>query len=187
MKNKLETWRDIPGYEGLYQVSSLGRVRSLKYRQKDMTRILKQFKDGRAYFKVKLCTKGKEKTVSVHRLVAIAFIPNPLKKREVNHINGNTEDNSICNLEWVTPSENMKHAVKIGHVTSPIIKSVVQLTLDGRYIKTWESARKVSLELGLDSSTITKCCKRKLKSCGGYHWKYSDMEATYLMEKKEDK
>jgi len=157
----------------------------MRYHQADCVKVIKQFNDGRSYLKVKLCTNGKEKTISVHRLVALAFISNPLNKREVNHINGKTRDNNVDNLEWVSPSENMKHAVKIGHVISPIIKSVIQLTLTDVPIKKWESARRAALTLGIDGSAITKCCKGKLKSCGGYHWKYADMEATYLLEKEK--
>ena len=104
-----EIWRDIAGYEGLYQVSNCGRVKSF-YRG---GRILKQsLKRGYMFVELYLNTNGKIHIV--HRLVAQAFIPNPLNKLEVNHINGIKTDNRVENLEWVTRSENEQHAYDTG-------------------------------------------------------------------------
>lgn len=105
-----ETWKDIEGFEGLYQVSDLGRVRSLGIRGR--IRSLSLTKDG--YPKVRLIHKGKDKTARVHRLVAEAFIPNPEGKDTVNHIDGNKENNRVSNLEWVDRSEQMYHAYRLG-------------------------------------------------------------------------
>lgn len=120
-----ELWRDIPGLIH-YQASSLGRIRSKdriiphrtkggvmahqKWPQKILK--LKQMKSGYLFF----IPGYKQKNISVHRAVALAFIPNPDSKREVNHINGNKKDNAVENLEWVTPKENMRHAISIGHI-----------------------------------------------------------------------
>lgn len=108
-----EIWKDIQGYEGLYQVSNLGRVRSLakmagKSPRKETTK--HSFPDKVGYIKTNLYKMGEHKQVYVHRLVAEAFIPNPENKPSVNHINGVKSDNKVCNLEWVTVSENTKHA-----------------------------------------------------------------------------
>jgi len=115
----MEKWKDIKGYEGLYQVSNLGNVKSLdriiwnghtKHLHKG--RIMKP--KGNRYKDVILCKEGKSKKYYVHRLVAIEFISNTENKPQVNHINGIKEDNRIDNLEWVTASENGKHANSIG-------------------------------------------------------------------------
>lgn len=115
-----EIWKDIKDYEGVYQVSNLGRVKSLSrfhnnnsggYLSKE--RILKQ-NIKRGYLTVGLCKEGKTKTYSVHRLVAIAFIVNPHNKKTVNHIDGNKTNNLVSNLEWCTYSENQQHAFNIG-------------------------------------------------------------------------
>lgn len=106
-----EIWKDIVGYEGLYQVSNLGRVKSLIY-----SKILKEFNDGRCdgYSKIKLYKDKSNKTIKISRLVAIAFLPNYNNLPVVNHIDGNKQNNSVNNLEWVTHSENQKHAIRTG-------------------------------------------------------------------------
>lgn len=138
------------------------------------TRNLKQFNDGRGYMKVKLCKDRVEKTISVHRLVATAFLENPHEKEEVNHIDGNTFNNSLSNLEWVTPKENMKHAYKIGHITIPNIRAVEQYSIGGDFIKHWENIRIAAKTLNIDPSAITKCCRGKLKKTGGFVWRYAN-------------
>ena len=106
-----EIWKDVNGYEGDYQVSSLGRVKSFKYGKE---KILKPGKGSRGYLTVSLSKNKKGKTIKVHRLVALAFIKNPQGKRTVNHINGVKADNRLSNLEWATDSENIKHAFANG-------------------------------------------------------------------------
>jgi len=118
----MENWIPIEGYEGLYEVSDLGNVRSL-------TRIVKthhngkqpkqgcnliKSKDSRGYPIVTLCKTGKQKTVRIHRLVALCFIGPPGLSDQVNHINGKKDDNSVANLEWCNASENMKHSFRLG-------------------------------------------------------------------------
>lgn len=111
-----EIWKDIPNYEGLYQISSFGNVKSFprKGTQTRKERILKFKKDKKGYFFVHLSKNNIQKSIKIHRKVAILFIPNPLNKPQINHIDGNKQNNKLENLEWCTNGENQLHAYKIG-------------------------------------------------------------------------
>jgi hypothetical protein len=108
----MEEWRPISGYMWRYHVSNFGRVKSY-YSRKE--KILKPIRDGAGYSMVQLSKAKKTKLLLVHRLVATEFIPNPENKPEVNHKDGDKQNNRVGNLEWVTPSENTKHAFDILH------------------------------------------------------------------------
>lgn len=119
--NKIEIWKDIPGYEQYYMVSSLGNVKSKdRYRKNGKGgyvlkgRILKQSLSSTGYKKVELCVNGNKKSLKVHRLVGLAFINNPYNKPFINHIDGNPVNNNVSNLEWVTNRENIIHALDTG-------------------------------------------------------------------------
>ena len=119
MQTYEEVWKDIPNYEGYYQVSNLGRVKSLSRKIESnrgffvsKEKILKQSKDQKGYFRVKLYFNSGKKTMKVHRLVMIAFVGK--LNLEVNHINGLKEDNRLANLEYVTTRQNIMHAMDIG-------------------------------------------------------------------------
>ena len=109
-----ENWKAVIGYEGLYEVSNLGRIRSLYYGR---TRVLKTYKGNRDYLIVSLSKDGKQKTYTVHRLVANAFIPNPENKPEIDHINTITTDNRVENLRYVTPKENSNNDLTRKHMS----------------------------------------------------------------------
>lgn len=181
--NDKEIWKDIEDYEGIYQISNLGRVKSLEKTMwnnhqniKKEEMILKPNKDGKGYFCVKLYKNKKCKMKKVHRLVAQAFIDNPNNKKQVNHIDGNKENNCVNNLEWCTCQENIKHSWK-NHLHKPLkgkdnklSKEVLQYDLQGNFIKVWdcvEEARKT-----LHISNISSVCNGKRKKAGGYIWKY---------------
>lgn len=106
MRTQMEVWKDIDGFDGKYQVSSWGRVRSANG-------ILKPYKNKKGYLKVGLMRNGKSNKKRVNRLVALAFIPNPNDYPVVDHIDGNKENNSVSNLRWITDEENRKHAVAL--------------------------------------------------------------------------
>lgn len=125
-----EIWKDIPGYEGLYQASSLGRIKSLArnthYTRKSTnvvrpkTEKIVRLGDGgnNGYLKVSLCKKADINQIRVHRVIAITFLPNPENKPQINHLDGDKKNNHLSNLEWCTMAENMRHAFKNGLVGS---------------------------------------------------------------------
>jgi hypothetical protein len=123
----MEVWKGVKGYEGLYEVSNKGRVKSLartivrsdgQYKTIE-EKILKSGTSSKGYLQINLCRSGKQKTMKIHRLVAEAFIPNPKNKPEVNHKDGNKSNNLFFNLEWVTAKENIRHAYDIGLMRAP--------------------------------------------------------------------
>ena len=165
----LEIWRDIKNYEGIYEVSNLGRIKSISRNGTiKENRILKPNK-VMGYSQVGLQKYGTRKYKKIHRLVAEAFIPNPENKKEVNHKDGNKANNCVDNLEWVTTSENQLHSY---YELKNNIKSVIQLSLNNEIIKEWESIAKVEQELKISNADICKCCKGKRKTAGGYKWRY---------------
>jgi len=183
--NMAEVWKDIKGYKGLYQVSNMGRVKSLKRtvtrkngRKKTIReRILKPKTSNAGYLRVGLCdSRGKRKFFFVHRLVCEAFHENPENKPEVNHINENRLDNRACNLEWVTAKENSNHGTRNAKVAKALSKPVGQYTRDGELVKVWQSTREVERQLGFAQSNISNAARGKLKTAYGYVWKYIEEE-----------
>lgn len=167
-------WRDVSGYEGLYQVSDSGVVRN-----KRTSAVLKVSINHGGYERVKLYKhidgKRVAKTFLVHRLIALSFVPNEENKPQVNHIDGNKKNNCANNLEWCTQSENLAHSVRIGLrdmscCTNVTKKKVEQWSLDGKHINTWNSMSDAARMLGLQVSNISRCCAGKIEHTGGYKW-----------------
>ena len=183
-----EVWKDVEGYEGLYQVSDLGRVKSLdrwRYnailkgeRQLIRGTVRKAHPDRRGYLKVTLYKDGKRTTFPVHRLVAEAFIPNPENKPQINHKDGCKVNNSVDNLEFCTRAENMAHAFGTGlnsperhwncNGSKPVAQYDKNMTLLKVYPSIGEAAR-----AGFSVSLIIHCCKGQRKTHRGYIWKYA--------------
>ena len=178
MKN--EEWRDVVGYEGLYQVSSEGRVKSLERTFIDKSgrkrtvkeRILKPGMDKGGYLRIDLCASGKSRMFSVHRLVCQAFHDNPENKLDVNHINENKTDNRACNLEWSTRKKNCNHGTRNVRMAETKSKQVGQYTLNGELIKVWSSATEAERRAGFDHSAISKVANGKRKTAYGFRWKH---------------
>lgn len=176
-----ENWRDIEGYEGLYQVSNLGRVKSLERdvnsrsgKRKEKEKILKQ--NNNRYMYVGLSKNCKTKCFTVHRLVAKAFLPNPENKPQIDHINTDKSDNRVENLRWVTPKENMKNPITYIYRCDNNYKSkpILQFTLDGVVIKQWQSMSEASRTLKISQGNIYMCCNGKRNKAGNYIWSYAN-------------
>lgn len=179
-----EIWRDITNYDnrynGKYQISNLGNVRSLPRQVRNRNnstkllkgKLLKPAKGSNGYLGVTLCCEIYRNYPNIHVLVATAFIPNPYDKPEVNHIDGNKLNNSINNLEWSTEIENSNHAVKTGLQPSGgntyNARGVIQL-LDNNIIYRFTNIVEATNVTGINN--ISRACKYNIKA-GGFNWKY---------------
>lgn len=185
-----EEWRDVVGYEGYYQVSNLGRVRSLDMNVRHWRgglsfkkgRILKQTTNNTGgYKRVRLTKHGRYKDYSVHRLVADAFIPNPNNYRCVNHKDEVKTNNNVENLEWCTYKYNSNYGtlpkrISEKHINRPeYSKPVLQFTKQGEFIKEYPSAHEVQRQIGIHNYSISACCRGIYKTAGGFIWKYKSI------------
>jgi len=178
--NIMEIWKDISGYEGYYQVSNYGRVKSLKRFVKHIhnkrpivEKIRKQSITVNGYNNVDLWINNKREHNPVHRLVGIAFIPNPENKPCINHLNGIKTDNRVENLDWCTYSENEKHSYDVLGKKQPK-KPVAQYDLSGTLLNTFESALATAKYINGSQGGISGNCNGKTKTCYGYIFKYID-------------
>lgn len=165
-----EVWKDVVGYENKYKVSNLGRVYSIE-RNGTKGHFCKE-KISYGYSKVCLVKKSKIKLCALHRLVAIAFIPNPNNYPQVNHIDGNKQNNNVDNLEWVTAKQNMEHAYKTG-LKKAWSYRIAQIK-DDKIIKMWENAVVASKETGIYIRSIYRSANfyHKNRKAGGFKWTY---------------
>lgn len=188
-----EEWKGIEYFEGLYMISSFGRVKSLE-RVKSIIRkgypvdlfikerILGQYLDGGGYPGVKITKDCRVSWFHTHRLVGKYFIPNPNSLKEINHLYGDKENNFYLDLEWSTKSDNIKHAFKTGLSRSkfqnfgkdnPKSKPVSQYSIDGIFIKTFAGQAEAERETGADQGVIWRVCNGLGNTAGGFKWKYA--------------
>ena len=168
-----EIWKDIKNYEGLYQISNLGRIKSLRtfnsftktYYNRE--KILKGKIDTNGYVMVCLCKENK-KYIRVHRLVAETFIPNFKNYPIINHKDENKKNNRVDNLEWCTYTYNNSYGTK----NNNICKAIIQYDLEGNYINEYKSIMEASRKLKINHSGIVQALKRKNNKAYGYLWKY---------------
>jgi hypothetical protein len=183
-----ENWKPIEGYEGIYDVSSIGRVRSYYTKSRAKDQFLKGGKDKDGYICFQLYKNKKALPKKGHRLVATAFIPNPENKPQVNHKNGIKDDNRVENLEWCTLIENVRHAIENGlvgekppmpkGVDSPDTKEIYVFDLEGNYIRSfWGSTEAAEIMFdNLDrASHIRSCSRGEHDSCYGFIFRYADL------------
>lgn len=158
-----EIWKPIEGFEGLYEISSIGRVKSIGTYNTCKRGILSPMIDPDGYPHVRLYNNKISKDIAVHRLVVIAFIPNPNNYRYVNHKDENTQNNKVSNLEWCTNSYNLIYSKG---------KKVAQYTKEGEFIKDFNCVADASRECNIPTTNISKCCKGKRYSAGNFIWRY---------------
>ena len=190
MSKEIEEWRDIKGFEGLYQISDWGRVKSLE-RDKiggnqfgicimhTKEKIMKPFSNQHGRLQIDLKTNGERETILVHKLVAETFIPNPNSYENIHHIDRNPQNNRVENLMWMDESEH-----KAMHSAERFSKIVYQYTLDGELVAVWKSASEAARQLGYTKSAICKCCNGGFflhdiwnicETYKGYRWSYEPL------------
>ena len=192
-----EIWKDIPWYEWLYQVSSLGNIKSLDRLKNGRIlwhlsvvkwKTLSKLKDKDWYLKVWIKVNWIQKNFKLHRLVARTFIENPENKPQVNHKDWNKLNNCIDNLEWCTASENQKHSINvlwnktmfsINHYNkwkfwkdNHTSKKINQYDLNWNFIKVWYWALEINRILNINNNGIRMCCRWKQKTAWWFIWKY---------------
>lgn len=166
-----ELWKDIPGYEGLYQVSSLGRVRSLNFNHHGYTKILKQSITPRGYRNVSLWKNGIHKVFGVHRLIAMTFIPNPNNLPEVNHKDENTSNNCITNLEWCSSQYNNTYGTNIQRRSKKLLKPIACYK-NNKLIKQYKSLKEAVIQNGYSYAGLSLCLHNHRKTYKGYEWNF---------------
>lgn len=195
----VEEWKTIPCFQGLYEASNLGRIRSIDrvVRRNGLTskslkgKILSPNTQKNGYKVVALSKQGKTQSFRVHRLVALAWLPNPDNLTEVNHLNENKADNSVANLSWVSHRENANYGTRIRRCISnrdqsgvrngmfgkigglnPNAKEVIKLSMDGDFIAEYPSLLEASKSANCTRASIRNNIKGRTKHCGGYKWMY---------------
>ena len=179
MSENIEIWKPVVGYEGLYEVSNLGKVKAIKWHRGEEEKEMRPYTTYKGYLRLRLTKNGKGKQFQIHRLVAEAFIPNPENKPYIDHINTDRTDNRVENLRWVTNKENCNNPIsKQNYSKSNKGKTAVpilQFDKNMNFIKKWESMTDAETSLGI-KSRLSEYCSEKYgrKTAGGFIWRYAD-------------
>lgn len=173
----MELWKTIDGYDGRYEVSNFGRVKSVNFGNRGLPKIMKPEVTSKGYLAIGLCKNGKKKTYRIARLVALAFVPNESGLPEVNHKDEDKTNNCADNLEWCDRAYNNNYGTRISRATGAIRKPVLQYTEDGQLLARWEGAKEAERVLGISDGCIWLCCNLKRKTAGGYVWRYEGCDA----------
>lgn len=168
-----EIWKPIEGYPD-YEVSNLGRIKSLNYNRTGKEKIMKLQSGKNGYQIIHLCKNGIHYNFKIHRLVALAFLPNPNNLPCINHINENKTDNRVENLEWCTHKYNMNFGTILQRKSIKQSKPILQLNNYGELVKKWNGAREVQRKTIFNQGNISRCCKGNSKTAYGYKWGYAD-------------
>lgn len=172
-----EIYKDVKGYEGLYQVSNFGQILSLNYNKTGKPKLMKPSKNKDGYLRIFLCKDGKRKMFFIHRLVAEHFIPNPDNLPEINHKDENKENNSVENLEYCNHEYNCNHGTRNERISKTqtngkCSKPVLQLSLTGDFIREWPSTMECGRN-GYNFRHIAACCRGERKTHKGFKWCYA--------------
>ena len=187
-----EIWRDIEGYEGLYQVSNLGNVLSMNYRHLGYMKNLTPKVNNGGRLWVELMKDGVRRQFLIHRLVATAFIPNENNLPQINHKDENPKNNRVDNLEWCTHRYNMEYTMRRHPDRYPGFNGIVprrpercrkngkrtafpvnQLTKAGELVRQWPNSVSVKLEMGWSDWSVSECCRGNRKTAYGFKWQYA--------------
>ena len=181
---KKEYWKPVVGYEGLYEVSNWGRVKSLRRLITNQynsfyieEKILKNWKNSKGYCLVTLSKNGTYKKFQVHRLVALHFLPNPSNLPEVNHKDENPQNNIVSNLEWCDRLYNVRYGTGIERQKKKQLndikksKPVLQYDLEGNLIREWKSVTECGMN-GYNQGHVAACCRGERKTHKGFIWEY---------------
>ena len=184
-----ELWKDVKGYEGLYQVSNFGNIKGLAKKHGHSNRkenIIKQFKNKNGYYKVVLSKNGKQKNIEVQRIVAEAFLNKKnyksylnedrtkidINKLQVNHIDEDKSNNKVNNLEWCSHKYNVNYGNRGKKASQKLKKKILQYDKNGTLLKEWQSIKEAQEELKICKISVN--CLGKRKTSGGYIWKYKE-------------
>lgn len=175
-----EIWKDVVGFEGLYQVSNFGNVKSLNYRRHGFPKNLTPKVNNSGRLWVELANCGNKKQFLVHRLVANAFIPNPNGFKEINHKDENPRNNNAENLEWCSRKYNVSYYYKRhphgsdNRVGSLKELKINQISKDGIILNRWNNSREIYIKTGMSDWSISECCRGNRKTAYGYIWQYAN-------------
>lgn len=175
-----EIWKPVVGFEGLYEVSNLGNIKSLNYCRTGQKKILKCLRHISGYLQISLRKNNQSYKITIHKIVATAFVENPNNYTEINHKDEDKTNNSANNLEWCTHKDNCNYGSRTertirtrnekGSLSAE--RTVRQYTLDGKLVGEYRSQSEASRKFGIKASDISKCTHRKVKSVKGFVWRF---------------